>query len=64
MRLALAGCIFFYTFAIALVLIGLHAQREIKRESGENPEQSRCCKLFIISIESLPLPLYIRWEGW
>ena len=39
MRLALAGCIFFYTFACALVLIGLHAQREIKRESGENPGQ-------------------------
>ena len=39
MRLAIAGCIFFSTFAIALVLIGLHAQREIKRESGENPEQ-------------------------
>jgi hypothetical protein len=39
MRLVLAGCIFFSTFAIALVLIGLHAQREIKRESGENPEQ-------------------------
>lgn len=44
MRLAIAGCIFFSTFAIALVLIGLHAQREIKRESGENPEQSRCCE--------------------
>lgn len=39
MRLALAGCIFFYTFAIALVLIGLHVQREIKREMGEIPIQ-------------------------
>ncbi len=39
MRFAFAGRIFFSTFAIALVLIGLHAQREIKRESGENPEQ-------------------------
>ncbi len=39
MRLALAGCIFFYTFACALVLIGLHVQPEIKREMGEIPIQ-------------------------
>jgi hypothetical protein len=39
MRLAIAGCIFFSTFASALVLIGLHVQPEIKREMGENPIQ-------------------------
>ena len=39
MRFAFAVAYFFYTFAVALVLIGLHVQPEIKRESGENPEQ-------------------------
>gem|GEM_PF-4497170 len=33
------------TFAAALVR-QLFSQPTIKRESGENPEQSRCCKLF------------------
>ena len=30
----------------------------IKRETGENPVQSRCCELYkIISISLLPLPM-------
>jgi hypothetical protein len=32
-------------FAFTLVRLP-HSQKAIKRESGENPEQSRCCKLF------------------
>jgi hypothetical protein len=39
MRFAFAGRIFFYTFAIALVLGSRQRSTEIKRESGENPEQ-------------------------
>lgn len=34
----------------------------MKRESGESPEQSRCCKLLRAFVQKLkPLPL--RWEG-
>ena len=35
----------------------------VKRESGENPEQSRCCVLFIRLSILLPLPKRFRWEG-
>lgn len=29
----------------------------MKRESGENPEQSRCCELFVSSVHSLATAL-------
>jgi len=39
-------CIF-YNFAMLIVAGYLPPYAGIKRESGENPEQSRCCKLII-----------------
>jgi hypothetical protein len=56
------GLIYFFipkiltTFALALVYL-LLPQRVIKRESGENPEQSRCCKLFT-TFRIILLPLF------
>jgi hypothetical protein len=51
------------TFVEAMVFVP-DSGNEIKRESGENPEQTRCCKLRyrqITIFRTTPLPLK-RWR--
>ena len=39
------NCIFNYSSYLCRALVrDLYSKESIKRESGENPEQSRCCK--------------------
>lgn len=48
---------FWFTFAVLLVPV-----MPVKRESGVNPEQTRCCKSSKASMASTPLCLR-AWEG-
>ena len=45
---------------------GIAVRQRLKRESGENPEQSRCCNLCYSVIKNKPLhsPYWTLWEGY
>ena len=55
----------FATFCSARPMGKTLSGRRMKRESGGNPGQSRCCELIVRFVSNLkPLPyIIIRWEG-
>ena len=54
--LYMKNCIFNYSSYLCRALVrDLYSKESIKRESGENPEQSRCCEFHtnVVSIYQL-----------
>ena len=57
---------FIYPIFVHVLFRVLYPEKRMKRESGESPEQSRCCELqrFDVCLPTTrPLSFNERWEG-
>ena len=54
---------FIYPIFVHVLFRVLYPEKRMKRESGESPEQSRCCKLHKKVPRILKATDYDDWEG-
>ena len=54
---------FIYSIFACVLFRILYPEERMKRESGESPEQSRCCEFHVRCIILVPLFFKKGWEG-